>query len=109
MLLRVDAKTRPNTNVRSKLSRGVLRDSHRRLEKKDPREDAVQHEKRGPASRAADGWRARPAPSGRRFGRVSARIIVADSRYEGVLREWAERVLRGEREEVVGLDWREGR
>src|SRR4051812_44911609 len=78
MLLPVDAKTRPNTNMRSKLSRGVLRDSHRRLEKKDPREEAVQQlEKRGPGSRAADGRRARSAPSARRFGRVSARIIVA--------------------------------
>src|SRR3954452_17865027 len=34
------------TNMRSNLSRGVLRDTHRRLEQKDPREDAVhQHEK----------------------------------------------------------------
>src|SRR4051794_7064004 len=50
MLLRVDAKTRPNTNLRSKL--------------------------RGSGSRAADGRHAPTAPSARRFGRVSARIIV---------------------------------
>ena len=77
MVLPVDAKTRPNTNMRPNPSRSVVRDSHRRLEKKDPREDAVhQHGKRGPGSRAADGRRARTAPSARRFGRVSARIIV---------------------------------
>src|SRR4051794_39508649 len=76
MLLPVDAKTRPNTHMRPNLSRSVLRDSHRRLEIKDPRGDAVhQHGKGGPGSRAADGWRARSASSARRFGRVSARIV----------------------------------
>jgi beta-galactosidase len=77
MLLRVDAKTRPNTNMRSNLSHSILRNSHRRPANNEPREDAVQqHAKRGPGSRAADGRRAPTTPSARRFGRVSARIIV---------------------------------